>query len=1030
MRPDAVAELVHPRLVDGLPRGIAGELARTDLIERLAGRWEVAVTAVVAGAGFGKSTTLAQAARLHLANPHGVEAWVTCEPGDEDARRLSSAICRAFAAGAGATCPVQAALEALRAPSPLQTCLVLDDLHELPAGSSGHQLVAELVRRLPAGAHLVLAGRSLPPLSLSRLRAADRLAEIGEPDLGFTPAELAALAGRAGRDQAHVAGLGGWPALARLTLAAPVGVTRAYLWDEVVSRLVADERTALLALAMLGSTDGATLTALCGTHVDAAALADRVPLVDLVADDEARAHPLWTAALARLLPTGEVAAMRARVGDLLLRRDDPLRAGAIAVGAGDLELLGRAATALVMATLATFPYDTGARWLAAVPQEQRRRPGLLLLEAATRQALRADDAGVDRLVDAAGEAACRAGDGPTEAAALSLAAIAAHARGAQDRLFAVYQRAAALPNAGRHPALRVLTGAVHAAVAEMCGDVDAGLAALEPICDGPAAAQPGSPVSRFHVHLLLLAGRADEAAALAERRLSGSPYANVRRMVPFARWMAGRPADMLGLVGMDGAAAVAAPDADTNARFRFNFLTFGVVVAAALGQRDAVGRLWRQVEAAASGEETRDAADLTVAAMARAVADHDERAAAAVLGDFLTLHPLTDPVAAVRLRRFLAYSYVLSGEARLAWEAQPLGPAHVRVRAVARQLVAAREDRLRDTDRLGGSETILTAFPLPWSVELAVRADAAGLPGGAELMQWLTDRLGAVAREELKVLARSGGPLAAAADRMLLVVPATPAGTTRVEVVGPLRVLVDGKPVQRPELRRRRVRQLLALLAVHGQLHRGRVMDLLWPDLDPPAAARNLRVTLTYLRRVLEPERRSGEPGYHLRVDRDTVWLAESATLGIDLHDLRAHLAAVRAAAATGGLGAVDARLAAIVALWRGEPLSDLAGLPDPATQAGSLAAGLAGAAVMLGERRLTEGDPGQARHLAERALAVDPYGERGLRLLLAAELQRRDPAAIDRAVQRVRDALDALDAVCEPATAMVLRQAHLACRS
>ena len=84
------------RRLDGPPRALTGELLRSGLIERLAVRWQVAVTTVVAGPGFGKSTVLAQATRQHAADPCGIESWVTCEPGDEDARRLSAAICRAF----------------------------------------------------------------------------------------------------------------------------------------------------------------------------------------------------------------------------------------------------------------------------------------------------------------------------------------------------------------------------------------------------------------------------------------------------------------------------------------------------------------------------------------------------------------------------------------------------------------------------------------------------------------------------------------------------------------------------------------------------------------------------------------------------------------------------------------------------------------------------------------------------------------------------------------------------------------------
>ena len=60
-----------------------------------------------------------QATRAYAADPRGVEAWITCEPGDEDARRLSEAICRAFGINVCAIGPVESALEALRACSPI-----------------------------------------------------------------------------------------------------------------------------------------------------------------------------------------------------------------------------------------------------------------------------------------------------------------------------------------------------------------------------------------------------------------------------------------------------------------------------------------------------------------------------------------------------------------------------------------------------------------------------------------------------------------------------------------------------------------------------------------------------------------------------------------------------------------------------------------------------------------------------------------------------------------------------------------------
>ena len=70
----------------------------------------------------------------------------------------------------------------------------------------------------------------------------------------------------------------------------------------------------------------------------------------------------------------------------------------------------------------------------------------------------------------------------------------------------------------------------------------------------------------------------------------------------------------------------------------------------------------------------------------------------------------------------------------------------------------------------------------------------------------------------------------------------------RVEVLGPLRISIGNDAGTAPDLRRNRVRTLIALfalLALIGPVRRERLADLMWPDLDAAPGARNLRVTLT-----------------------------------------------------------------------------------------------------------------------------------------------------------------------------------------
>src|SRR5690242_17410443 len=96
-----------------LPRVLDVELPRLRLVRLLEGRWDRAVTLLVAGAGFGKTTVLAQAVRAHQVAPRGIDVWVSCEAAYEDpacfARALLGAICAgAVSAGAVSTDAVSA----------------------------------------------------------------------------------------------------------------------------------------------------------------------------------------------------------------------------------------------------------------------------------------------------------------------------------------------------------------------------------------------------------------------------------------------------------------------------------------------------------------------------------------------------------------------------------------------------------------------------------------------------------------------------------------------------------------------------------------------------------------------------------------------------------------------------------------------------------------------------------------------------------------------------------------------------------
>ena len=151
-------------------------------------------------------------------------------------------------------------------------------------------------------------------------------------------------------------------------------------------------------------------------------------------------------------------------------------------------------------------------------------------------------------------------------------------------------------------------------------------------------------------------------------------------------------------------------------------------------------------------------------------------------------------------------------------------------------------------------------------------------------------------------------------------------------MLGPLELRADGQRVTRAELRRARVRELLSVLVVERSVTRERAMDVLWPDFDADVVARNLRVTLTHLRRLLEPERPPGEAGFHLRVDSTTIQLFASPKLLVDLWEMTALRASAAAARTSGDIDRAIELYDAASTLLRGLLLVDvgrLAGFDD-----------------------------------------------------------------------------------------------------
>jgi LuxR family maltose regulon positive regulatory protein len=194
---DLLQAKLHP------PRVRSGSIGRPSLVTRLVESEHVPVVSVVAPAGFGKTTLLAQ----WTAPDARPTVWVSVDETDNDARVLLSYV----AAGLGEVEPIDPGVfEALASPGSsvpgsvvprlasalwsmsVPVLLLLDDVHLLHNRETKAAL-SVLAEHVPPSSQLVLAGRSDPPLRVARLRAEGRIVEIGTQELSMSPSEASAL---------------------------------------------------------------------------------------------------------------------------------------------------------------------------------------------------------------------------------------------------------------------------------------------------------------------------------------------------------------------------------------------------------------------------------------------------------------------------------------------------------------------------------------------------------------------------------------------------------------------------------------------------------------------------------------------------------------------------------------------------------------------------------------------------------------------------------------------------------------------
>jgi LuxR family maltose regulon positive regulatory protein len=194
-------DLATAKLLRPLVR--AETVRRSLLIKRLADYGARPVVSVVAPAGYGKTTLLAQWAE----NNGQAFAWVSVDEKDNDPRVLLTYVADALdavepvggrvfeaLASRGSSVPgsVVPRLGSAFASMTTPVALILDDVHLLH-DQECRAALSVLADHVPAGSRLVLSGREEPPVRVARLRAEGRILEIGPGELSLTREEASSL---------------------------------------------------------------------------------------------------------------------------------------------------------------------------------------------------------------------------------------------------------------------------------------------------------------------------------------------------------------------------------------------------------------------------------------------------------------------------------------------------------------------------------------------------------------------------------------------------------------------------------------------------------------------------------------------------------------------------------------------------------------------------------------------------------------------------------------------------------------------
>ena len=306
---------------------------------------------------------------------------------------------------------------------------------------------------------------------------------------------------------------------------------------------------------------------------------------------------------------------------------------------------------------------------------------------------------------------------------------------------------------------------------------------------------------------------------------------------------------------------------------------------------------------------------------------------------------------------------------------------------------------------------ILNALPLRWAIEAAARFAEFDLDGARRICERLVGVRGPVVRLLLRECAdgkhaelfKPAGLAPAPVDgakKLLTNVPVAPSEPLVVRVLGPLQISWGQRISDSPELRRERARQVIVALAALGPTSRETLMDRFWPELDRTAGAQNLRTTLNYVHKLLEPERGPGDAPFVLRQHGELLSLVGPPWLETDLARFTRLCDNADGLRRTGVHSGEVEELERALVLVRGEPLLDVLYEEWAAPLVRNIRTRISSAAQRAAELRFAASHHEMAQSNSAICVRFDPWNESANNITVSSLLAQGRIAAAREALQ------------------------------